>query len=330
MTTATNVLKTQAAYSLIVALTLSAQAGPLQYAQVPATAKWLVHVDVEQARQTHLGTYLGSNVLGPQLARPLAELKTQFGVELDGRKIVSVTLYGDSLRTEANREAVVVIQSRQDLGAMLDAVIAKIEELTGPGRGPLRKREGIYSLNRDAFGAVRGEAFVLSGSASSLNKALAVFDGTEQAMDAAHSLVAFPSAPRSLFFMASAEGFNTSATLPPQARLLRHATAMQVVLGENAGQVVLRLTLRAKDAETTSQLAQLIQGLVAWAVLNAEPFVEAPNTKGLSRLARTVRVTSQDTFVQASLELSAADLIAELSQWNLRGYVRRASESSGP
>ena len=285
-------------------------AGPLQKEQIPAGAKWLLHLDVENGLKTQLGTFLGGEI-GKQLLTPIANLRDYFDVRLDWRKFQSFTAYGMGFEERADAAGVLIVKSSQDLPAMLDQVIAKFEEAAGPGHGALRKKkEGgatVYVLKKEVFGAAgKGGVFVLSKSIAKLTEALDVLEGNASHLGAAKTFAAFPQPSASFFFIGLADGFNNASNLPPQARVLKNSTGGQFAVGEKAGQVFLNLALSVKDDESTAQIQQVFQGLLALATLNQD------KNKELARLAQSIKVSTNSTLVNVSLELPATNVIAQV------------------
>lgn len=292
---------------------LAACAGPLQKEQVSADARWLLHLDVEAGLRTQLGGYIGSNIVAEKLFNPLAELKDNFGVELDWRKFQSFTAYGTDYESRADDTGVLIIKSSQDIPAMLDKVMTKLEDASGVGSAALkRKKSGgqtFYSLNGDAHGAAgRGGVFVMSKSRARVEKALEVLDGKGSTLATAKTFAGFPPVPASFFFVGLAEGFNSAAALPPQARVFKNSNGGQLSLGEKSGQVMLQLSLSAKDAEATAQIQQVFQGLLALATLSQD------KNKELAELAQAVKVSTNSTFVNVSVQVSATNVIAKVRE----------------
>jgi hypothetical protein len=281
---------------------LAAYAGPLQKEHVSA-----------DALRTQLGGYIGSNIVSEKLFNPLAELKDNFGVELDWRKFQSFTAYGTDYETRADDAGVLIIKSGQDIPAMLDKVMAKLEDASGVGSAALkRKKSGgqtFYSLNDDAHGAAgKGGVFVMGKSRARVEKALEVLDGKGSTLATAKTFAGFPPVSDSFFFLGLAEGFNSAAALPPQARVFKNSNGGQLSLGEKAGQVMLQLSLSAKDAEATAQIQQVFQGLLALATLSQE------KNKDLAELAQAVKVSTNSTFVNVSVQVSATNVIAKVRE----------------
>lgn len=301
--------------SLLATATL---AGPLKMDQVPADAKWVLHLDIENALRTHLGAYVGREILDPQLTRPLARLKRQTGIELDWRKIQSLTAFGTDYQARADDQGVLVIRSTLDLPTYLDQVMAKVDEVAGPGAGLLEKSQEnqttIYTLRQEIHGAAaRNGAFAVSKSRAQLLRALGVLEGRAAHLGSTKTFQDFPPAPPSFFFLGLAEGFSRAGGLPPQARVLQSATGGRLTLGESNSQVLVNLVLGAQDAEATVQIQQVLQGLLALAALSQ------PDNPDLQRLTQATQITTQNQWVTAKVAWPATNLTARLGeQWKRR------------
>jgi hypothetical protein len=152
----------------------------------------------------------------------------------------------------------------------------------------------------------KGRALVLSKSKTKLKEAVDVLDGKGSNLAAAKTFAAFPQMPASFFFLALADGFNNVRGLPPQAKVLKSSTGGQLAVGEQAGRVFLQLALSARDGEATANIQQVFQGLLALATLNQD------GNKELARLAQSVKVSTNDTVVNVSLEMPVTNVIAHV------------------
>lgn len=300
------------------ATTFAAFAGPLQKEQIAADARWLVHLDVEAGLKTQLGGFIGTDIVAKQLLSPLAELKENFGVDLDWRKFQSFTAYGTDYETRADDTGVLIVKSAQSIPAMLDAVVTKLEEANGAGAGDLKRRKDgavtWYQLKDDAHGAAgKGGVFVISKSRARVERALGVLDGKGASLVSAKTFAGHPPAADAFLLVAVAEGFNTASALPPQARMFKDASGGQLAVGEKAGQFSLQLSVSGKTAEAAGQLQQLFQGLQALAALNQE------KDKELARFAQAVKVSTNNNFVNVSVQFPASNVVARArSEWDKR------------
>lgn len=284
-----------------------APAGPLQKSQVPADAKWVLHLDLEAALNSELGRFLAKEV-DRRLRRPLADLKSNHGLEVDWRKLQSLTVFGTEFGSRPDEDGVVLVRTSLNLPGLLD----KIAE-DGASNGSLtREKKGErvqYSLNEEVHGAAGGNGvFVLSKSLARLDQALAVVEGKGANLGASKTFSRLPAAPDGFIFLGLAEGFSTSAAVPPQAKMLRQSDGGQLVAGEKAGQIFATLNLSTKDAEAAGQIHQVLQGLLALAAMNQT------ENKDLQRLVQATKVSTNNTLVNVNLELPASNIISRISK----------------
>src|SRR6266436_3032008 len=95
------------ALAVLLSLTTTTRALPLQKALVPDDAKWLVHLDVDNLRESKIGTM----VLNDILAAPLVKLKTEMKVDgqLILQKIHAVTAFGDDFQAGPKANGVLLL-----------------------------------------------------------------------------------------------------------------------------------------------------------------------------------------------------------------------------
>lgn len=288
------------------ALVLPLWAAPLQKEHVTSAAKWVLHLDVEGALQTDLGSWLGRELVEPRLAKAKRDLKKKHDVDFDWRKIQSITAYGTDFQSNPGESGVLLIRTSLDVPTMLDQVFENL------GAGPLEKKkeEGftLYTLNEEVHGSAgKTGAFVVSKSRAAVKSALTVLEGKGETLGSAKTFSGFPAAPEGFFFLGLAEGFSSASKLPPQAKVLKNSDGGQLVLGENAGQLFARLSLSTKDGEAAGQIQQVVQGLLALGAMSQ------PENKELQKLISATKVGTNGTMVNVSLDLPASNVIARVS-----------------
>jgi hypothetical protein len=309
--------------ALSLVLISTAVAGPLRKEHVPADAKWLLHLDLDKFRATKVGSYLTREVLEKKLAGPKADLKRDLNFDLDLTKIASITAYGTDYQSHPDANAVLMIKTDLDVQKTLDAAIQKISQDSGGAAEPVKKLAGstsTYSINDDVFFTIRTDKLVLlSKSRQTLEKADAVFAGKAANLSSGKAFSGFPEVPKAFFFIAIAEGFNEDAPLPPQAKVLKMTEGGRLVLGENAENLFLNLTLKAKSSEVVAQVQQVIQGTVALASLSQT------ENQDLMQLTQSVKVSSGDNMVTVGIEYPVAKVIEKIGE-KAEGEPRRKSK----
>jgi hypothetical protein len=247
------------------------------------------------------------------LARPQRELKQNLGIDFNWRDIASVTAYGTQFKPWGEPNGVLLLDG-YDFGAALDEAIRRLEQAVGVGAVPLHKTQEagatVFSLQDRVFGAMLpGRLFVLSQSKDELQKARDVLSGAAPALPEAK----MPAAASTAFLVGRLDKLQ-EAPLPPQAQALKAVESAQFSLAQQADNVVGRLSLAVKDAETAAQMQQALQGLLALVLLN-----QSQNTNA-QKLIQATKITATDKTVNVRLELPAADVIELLKQ----GQQRRA------
>jgi hypothetical protein len=291
----------------MLAVTAAAQAEPVHKEYVAADAKWLLHLDVDQMLQTDVGKWFGEEILDKQFAKAMRDLKQNLGIDFNWRDIRSVTAYGTQFKAKGELTGVLVIEG-YDVGAALDQAISRLEQAAPGGKLPLQKtQEGndtVFSLQEKFFGAaLPGNVFLLSQSKDELKKARDVVSGTSPCLPAKK----VPVGAKSAFVFGQAEQLE-NAPLPPQAQGLKAVEGAQLLLGQQAESVFLKLALTTKDVEAATQMQQALQGLLALATLNQ------PQDKNTQKLAEAAKVSGADKVVTVKLELPSADVIEMVKQ----------------
>lgn len=299
---------------MLLMLTGSLPAGPLQRQHVAAEAKWLVHLDLERLVQTQLGQWLAEAVLDPGLARPLRELKQNLGIDFDWRDLAGITAYGTAFKPWGQPNGVLLLDG-YDFGAALDQAITRLEQAVGVGVLPLEKSQqdgaALYSLQDRLFGMMLpGRLFLLSQSKEELAKARDVIAGSAPCLPQRK----VPAGAETAFLLGRLERLE-EAPLPPQLQALKAVESAHLTVAQQADNVVLRLGLAARDAETAAQMQQALQGVLALVLLNQ------PQNTNAQKLAQATKVSVADRLVNVRLELPTAQVIELLKQ----GQQRRAA-----
>jgi hypothetical protein len=296
--------------ALVPALAVFAlQAGPLKPAQVGADARWVLHLDAEAFRSSKSGGYVCSELLD----KKLAEIpKGDANLDLVGlaRKITGLTLYGPDFENRSGR-GVLLVTANEDVVKALEG-LAAAEMLRKPD-GPIKRIQDkpfpLFQLKSDSFVGSPGPGLILlAKSREQVEAAAAVLDGSKPSLNGAAHFKGLPSPPAGTFLCAMAEAFNELGSIPPQARVLQMAEAGRLALGESREKLTLNLALRAKTAEASAQMRQVVEGLAALVSLSDT------TDKDLATLVKSLKVTNTDTLVSLTVEFPVADAIQKAAQ----------------
>jgi len=305
---------------LVISSLASAVAGSLPQQQAAADAKWLLHVDLAQFRSTKVGDYVTREILQKYLSKPLADLKKQFQFEIAPDKIMekisSITAYGTQYNSPAD-SAVLLIRADADLEKIFLGTLAGLA-LAGTN-APARVEQTqigevtFYAIKQNGqekvfFALLPGKVVAVGMSRGITEQAAKVLAGRSPNLTESKAFSEFADLKKSFFFLGVAEGFSADNALPPQAKLLQMADGGRVVLGENAGQLYLNLALRAKSSEITTQMQQVIQGVIALGSLGQ------PENQDLTQLIQSVKTSTDNKTVNVSLEFPVDKAIQQIAK----------------
>jgi hypothetical protein len=312
---------------LSLGLATSLFAGPLQTDHVSADAKWLLHVDVDAFRKTQLGAFVQKEIVEKHVQK--AGEQAQF----DFAKVIgtfhSITAYGTRFEPgedPTDPTGVALIVTEPDTVKALEGFAAA--QLLNQPDGDLKKLShaagALYSLKDELFVLPMESGRLLVGkSRASLDDAHKVLGGGGAALNLANKFSGYPDVANSFFFLAVAEGFSQNADVPPQARILQMTDGARLVLGEKGGSIFLNLALKTRDAEVTSQVKQVIEGMKALVSLGGQ---ENPD---LNRLVNSAKVSDSDRLVTLSLEFPVAGVIEKIEQKTHEEHNEQGDSESG-
>lgn len=300
-------MKTLGIIAAIAVTTLASVAGPLKPSQINGDAKWVIHLDVEKLLTTELGSQLGRQILDKQMAKPTRDLD-QWGINFDWRDIRSLTVYGTDFKKTTSGHGVLLVESSFDFVEAIEVVIDRLLA-AGVDEKPIEKIQSepfaIYSAKGQAFGASFGkDTFLIAKTRADLESARRILDGKALGTASAKKL---PKASDDSFLLAAViEGFQAHASLPPQASGLKNAQSGHITAGEKADKMLVSLSVNTRDAESATQIQQVLQGLLALATLNQD------SNKDLAQLAQGAKVSGAEKEVIVSLEIPSQTVLAKV------------------
>jgi hypothetical protein len=287
-------------------------AAPPPIKHVPSDAKWVVHVDVDALLRSQVGEFIGREFLDPKFNKVAADLRKQFDLELDWRKIHSLTAYGsdsDFEHLQDKKNGVLLVESELDIADALDRVLEKV----GAGGGaPFKKLQvepfAVYG-NNDVVGTPVGEhLFILARSRELLESARRGLATKAGGGKVATTAPAKAEASAGFLTVLLSDTQAMGAALPPQARVLKDTQGVRVVAGEKAEHVFVNASLEAKDSDVAQQLQQMLQGVIAFAQMTQT------ENQDLQQLSQSAKIGGTDNMVTVDLQMPVKDAIAKLGK----------------
>lgn len=282
---------------------------PLDKGIVSDEAKWLAHLDMQALKDSMIG--------GFALARVKEEIAKEndapisIDIDLVAEELHSVTAYGTSFDKEPDKNSVLIVRTGPRARSIIDAYIASMElELEGK-TGIKRlddKAHDTYLIGNEVYASfLREDLWVSSKSYDQIEMAQRVIEGETRNLNASDSDLLIKEGS-GFFFLATAYGLDSLGDVPPQAKILQKAKGAQVGLGERGDMFRANLALSTPDAEVSSQLSRIVQGMVALA-----SFTEVGN-ESLSTLMSNLDVEESDRYVSFDIEYPVTGLIAILKK----------------
>lgn len=287
----------------------NALAGPLVREHVPAEAKWVLHLDLDSFRASQVGDCLTKNKIDKDMVKIRADLKTYLDFDFDWTQIGSLTAYGTDFEPRGKARGVLLMETSMDLQRGLETAILKQAQagVEGNVRRIQNTAAAVYQVREEFFVALPpGKPVVLAKTEDLLNRGLAVLAGQAANLAPTQTFLDFPPVPQGFLFLALATGLADQATFPPQARVLKMSDGGQIVIGETGNQMFLTATLRAKTAEVSAQMQQVIQGLLALGALGQ------PENQDWQRLIQATSVSAQDRMVTVAIQLPLVTVLERI------------------
>jgi hypothetical protein len=281
-------------------------AGPFKKEQVPDSAGWVAHVDVQAFLASQVGKFALEEARKQEAFNAgLGFLQQAFAFNplMDLR---GVTVYGQRLGDDVGVAILDALVSQEKILPSLQA--NETYKSTEYGKHtlhqwsdapkPVRDKDSgeitSYLPGKKQVGCFYDNNTVLVGSSiNAMQKALDVLDGKGGNM-AKKPLAGLGESPKGTFIVAAAGAIEMPGTDAgkPEAMILRQIAGAALQAGETDGKLFVDLVGTIKTAERAAKVAQIIQGIVAFGQVMMEERPDIP------ALGEKVDVTAEGTTVR--------------------------------
>lgn len=306
--------------SVVAAVLGSASLGAgLDTSRVPANAGWVVHGDFDQLRKTDVGAYILDRLGKPAAERKFAAFQVMFAFD-PRTDIRDVTLYG---KGGGSQEGLATFRGNFDTTELLTLLQANESYATEThGRHTIHQwldeKKGKLT-----FGAVHtDESVLISESVGLVRKGLDVLDGRALSLAADEAFNGLLPDKKAAFIVAGAD--LDEMAMSPSASTLQQAASGSLSLAEKGGQVEASLVVTAHEAVAAEQMANVVRGILAFAVLGEQ---ENP---GAAMLARRTTVSVDDGTISLGLTAPATEVIGFLKERHGEAGTRRTADEDMP
>ncbi len=279
-------------------------AGPLNRADVPAQAIWVVHVDCDILRPTAIGQYLLSELDKPDVQAKFAAFQSIFS--FDPRKqLHGLTLYSAGSAAE---DGVLLMYADFDPERLVTlAKAANGYQSVTNNQHVIHnwiddKKKSKNGVKPRTYAAFQDSRVVVFGQRqSALASALDVLARSAPSLSTSKSFPEMGTPADTSFLQAAANKLNLSGS-DPNAALFRLSKMFRLQIGETQGKLTATLSVEANDEEVAGQMASVGQGLLSLIKLQKDK----PEA---TKLAEALSLKQDGANVAATLALPADDLI---------------------
>jgi hypothetical protein len=286
---------TFAALALLAAV---AQAAPLDSKNVAADAKWVIHVDVDAVRDSHVvqKAFETCPLLKNDSGKHFDKLRDKIGVDLR-KDLHGITLYG---RDTDKTHGVAIVFATVNQKLLLDkAAHAADHKVTKHGEIDIHSwTQKCGPKTHTVAGAFyKPDVLVFAASVEGVAAAIDVLDGTSPG-------ITDPKSPLGGHIYSGSIFLARAIAIPPRARcpILRQAESFRVALGEHNGKSFYRARLVMKSPEAATQVKAITSGLKAIGSLTFA------NDADVMKLVDGLKATTNDNIVRVRWDASADDV----------------------
>jgi hypothetical protein len=276
-------------------------ASPPDFTQIPAEARWLVHIDVDAVRPSAAARVILKAAAEQWKILPsqLEKLNRQSGMDLR-KDLHSLTVYGGRL---PERKAVLVMRAdwpQQTFRQKLSLAENHSVTQDRPYEIHCWRRNNSGEMLPVAGAMWKAGTFVFAPTAADVKSSLEVLDGKRHSLSGSNSKLA-AEVPAGTIMTVRLIGVGDS--LPVESPLLKQSDQIDMVCGENEGEWFVRARLAAKSPAAARDAKHVADGLLALARLK-----QSGDTASLALLDRVqLKVDGQNLVLD--FRAAAGDVV---------------------
>ncbi len=300
---------------------------PYNPKQVPADAKWVIHLDIDAAQQSTLGKIVRDHLQGdPEFARKSKEFETFTGTRLL-EDIHAVLLFG---RDFEGPKSVLVIHAKLDANLLRQNLRTIKPDFASKFHGDHEVMTWAGDNGVPVFACFHSPtATVISQSFDEMTASLDVLDGKSSGLKA-DSLMAGKSALGTFLFVASDRLQDLAKRNKDISPITRSADAGAITFGETDRQLFLHGMLVSSSNELAKQTRMALDGLRMFVVMAANDKNKAVDSKtaAIADMLRNATVDVKDRMVNVEIKLNV-NAILQLLPGELGGQAVQPAADAG-
>ena len=251
-------------------------------------------------------------------------------LQFDPRKdLTAITAMGSVNQEEDQERGVLLIHGQFKPAHLLKLAKANTKDLKEEEEGKYKilswkETEKESGEERVQYGCIANEKLIVMGSGAELVKfALKHYDvetPNQKAAKIANTVLTrglkFDAKP---YFLAGAVRIR-ELKVPPEAKILEKVTALGFTFAEEKGNLKGLIKLNAEDENSSTQIQQMIQGLLALAQLSGIGDTDE-NSKHTAAILKSIKIEREQTVVRLVMDTSMKTITA-----SLRHQLNKAKE----
>jgi len=298
----------------------------------PGASRWMLRLDMETFRKTQLGQFVLTEAKEFALPITAAALKLQFDPRKD---LAAITAMGSVNQEEDQEHGVMLIHGKFKPDHLLklakDNTKDFKEETSGKHKLLSWKETDEESGEEETqYGCIAGEKLIVMGSGDELVKfALKHYDvenPNQKAAKIANTILTrglkFEEKP---YFLAGAVRIK-ELKVPPEAKILEKVTALGFTFAEEKGNLKGLIKLNADDEDSSTQIQQMIQGLLALAQLSSIGETD-DNSKRNLEILKSIKIDRNATMVSMAMDTAMTNITTSLRYQLVKAREEKPVES---
>ena len=298
----------------------------------PGASRWMLRLDMEAFKKTQLGLFVLTEAKEYALPIAAAALKLQF----DPRKnLTAITAIGSVNQEEDQEHGVLLVHGKfmpDHLLKLAKTNTKNFKEETSGKHKLLSWKETDKESGEEKtqYGCIASEKLIVMGSSAKLVEfALRHYDvenSGEKAAKIANTILTkglkFEEKP---YFLAGAVRIK-ELKVPPEAKILEKVTSLGFTFAEEKGNLKGLIKLNAEDEDSSTQIQQMIQGLLALAQLSGIGDTDE-NSKHTAAILKSIKINRNATMVSMTMDAAMTNITASLRYQLAKAKEEKAVEA---
>jgi hypothetical protein len=279
-------------------------------ANIPAGARWVVHVDMDAARESALWKLVQTQFIAPhqtEFDQKIRVVETLTGMKFP-RDLHDVTLYGVSF---AKDEACILVHA-----AVNQATVIDLLKLDPEFRSETHNDHEVLTWrdkdkDRLLHGAFYGQdRVIVSPEKKLVEGALDALDGKVAVVKADSPLAAFPRAAAAggkestIVYVAGQGLAELKKAQDPASPLVAQTQAGWLAISEVNGKIVGKAALQTKTEQSATQIQQFVQGMQALVTLTASGENADDKVKAVAAALSSLNIRRDGAVISADIGVS--------------------------